>query len=163
MLATLLTLVSCDQLQQKIHNTDSIVDDSTRIAQLFENLSEPQFSTLNEVIEYRNNVLLQDSIDAMFMSLPEATLSNVVAVLIKKNFINITKKDILDEYVKCRNVYDNLPSEVDKPNPNTVDLSSTDLGNRRSDSVISTSYSFRTDTIDGKPVRIKIKKEESYE
>ena len=144
-----------------------VANDSIRIAQLFENLSTPQFSTVNEVIEYRNNVMLQDSIDAMFMSLPEEKLVNVVSVLIKKNFATITKKDILDEYVRCRNVYDNLPSTSDKitsaSESKDVNLGSTDLGNRRSDSVVSTSYSFRTDTINGKPVRVKIKTEESYE
>ena len=159
-------LTACDRLHVGSDNYD-VANDSVRIAQLFENLSTPQFSTVNEVIEYRNNVMLQDSIDAMFMSLPEEKLVNVVSVLIKKNFATITKKDILDEYVRCRNVYDNLPSTSDKvtsaSESKDVNLGSTDLGNRRSDSVVSTSYSFRTDTINGKPVRVKIKTEESYE
>lgn len=160
-------LTACDRLHNVGSDNYDVANDSVRIAQLFENLSTPQFSTVNEVIEYRNNVMLQDSIDAMFMSLPEEKLVNVVSVLIKKNFATITKKDILDEYVRCKNVYDNLPSTSDKVTSanesKDVNLGSTDLGNRRSDSVVSTSYSFRTDTINGKPVRIKIKTEESYE
>ena len=167
MLGGVMLLAACDHLRGINHGDNyDVANDSVRIAELFENLSTPQFATVNEAVEYRNNVVLQDSIDAIFMALPEDVLINVASVLMKKNFATITKKDIVDEYARCRNVYDNLPTKAESKstaNAQSVDLAATDLGDKPKDSVISTSYSFRTDTINGKPVRVKIKTEKSYE
>ena len=64
--------------------------------------------------------------------------------------------------VSLFHVYNNLPKSTTAP-VNTVDKSATDLGSRHDSNVISTSYNYRTDTINGKPVKIRITTTESYE
>lgn len=155
------TLIGCDRWPRS-HSDNYDTADTTLIAQQVEAIVNPEFTTVEEVIQFRHQTDQGFVIDSIFRSIPEQVLANVATVIIKKHG-TLTKKTIAEEYRANMSVYDNLPTSTTALNqqPKEVDLSSTDLGNRR-DSVIATSYSYRTDTINGKPVKIQIKKEERY-
>lgn len=157
-----LQLSSCDRMPW---NYDTAKSDSVLVAEQVEAIINPQFTTVQDIIEFRQRTDEGFVVDSIFRALPESVLSNVAAVLIKKDG-SVDKKSIVKEYKANKGVYDNLPpAPISKTEAtkDTVDLSSTDLGTRQSDKkVISTSYTYRTDTVNGKPVKIQIKTEESY-
>ena len=168
--ATMLLFVSCDKFgKSTIDNYDTA--DSAQVAEYVDGLTNPHLMDIAEVLELKQSMLEKAQVDSVFVNMTDDTLRNVVAVLAKDKTLKngFTKKDIIEEYRRCRRVYDNLPGQ------NSVDLTSTDLGDRHDsgntianntsspDRVISTSYSFRTDTIAGKPVKIRIQTIESYE
>jgi len=163
-----MTLSSCNYLKQRGPDNYDVGSDSTFLAQ-FESVQNPQFESIEDIVAFRENYSSNMEIDSVFFSLSSATVQNVASVLLKKKPLGITKRDIVEEYRANKGVYDNLPTELSAnqnaaPTQDSVDLSSTDLGSRRDDSkVISTRFSKRTDTIDGKPVKIIVKTEESYE
>lgn len=145
------------------------VSDSTHVAQFIENLQNPDLMAAEEVVALQQQMIADCTIDSAFTAMSPNVVKTVSTVLLKKRKF-IRKKDVVEEFRLHGDIYNNLPkNEVPAANTNAtvtpetnkqVDLSSTDLGNRR---VISTSYSYRTDTIDGKPVKVQIKTEESYE
>lgn len=162
MFAVMLFL-SCDNWPRSGPDNYDVADTLT-IAEQIDVVMNPQFTTVEEVILYRHDAMENHQIDSLFESIDETTLRNVCHVLLRKN-ASITKKSIVEEYQANAGVYNNLPlSKADSTSKrNEVNLNATDLGNKRNDSdIILTSYSYRTDTINGKPVKIKIKKEEYY-
>lgn len=156
------TLTSCDKLVSYPDNYDT-ANDSVLVAQQVEAIANPVFETVKEVILYRYQADQGAKIDSIFSALTDEQVKNVSTVVINRDGC-ATKKSIVEEYRANNTVYDNLPTASQSANVSQkVDLSSTDLGNRRDESdVISTSYQYRTDTINGKPVKIQTKKEESY-
>lgn len=157
------TLTSCEKLVSYPNNYDT-APDSVLIAQQVEAIANPVFETVKEVILYRYQADQGAKIDSIFGSLTDEQIRNVATVVINRDGC-ATKKSIVEEYRANNAVYDNLPATTSQSAnvSQKVDLSSTDLGNRRDESdVISTSYQYRTDTINGKPVKIQTKKEESY-
>ena len=147
-----------------IPTEDTTANDSAYVAQKVESIVNPQFTNIRELISFRTQMNEDYAIDSVFRVIPEPILNNVASVLFKKNGF-ATKKSIVEEYRANSSIYNNLPSNATLQQSGMhkeVDLQATDLGNRRQDSVISTSFSYRTDTINGKPVRIQIKTEESY-
>lgn len=170
-LGALTLLVSCDKFGVKSPGDNYDTSDSAQVAEFINSVVNPQLMSVEEALSLKSNMLEKQSIDSAFLALDNNLISTVTTVLLKKKQ-TVTKKDILEEYRRCSDVYNNLP----KPNTeNTVDKTATDLGTRRdsgiassnnnssTNNVISTSYSFRTDTVNGKPVRIRIQKIESYE
>ena len=165
----LLTLTGCDRFRGAIDNYDSA--DSAQVAEFVNSISNPQLMSVEEILTLKQSMLEKQGIDSAFLSLDDDLMETVSTVLLKRNK-SVTKKDIVEEYRRCMDVYDNLPKDKSH---NKVDLKATDLGNRRdttfpasssnsgTNDIISTSYSFRTDTVNGKPVRIRIQKIESYE
>lgn len=156
------TLTSCDRLVSYPDNYDK-ASDSVLVAQQVEAIANPVFETVKEVILYRYQADQGAKIDSIFSALTDEQVKNVSTVVINRDGC-ATKKAIVEEYRANNTVYDNLPTASQSADVSQkVDLSSTDLGNRRDESdVISTSYQYRTDTINGKPVKIQTKKEESY-
>jgi hypothetical protein len=136
--------------------------DSAQVAQFIEGCQNPDLMSVPEVIELQNQMLEITKVDSAFKALSKKELTDVSSVLLKKRTY-VRKKDIVEEFRLHKDIYENLPTtESTAQNDKEQILQASDLGNRR-DSVFSTSYKFRTDTINGKPVRIKIKTEESYE
>lgn len=172
-------LVSCNQFGSCSPGDNYDTSDSAQVAEFVNELTNPHLMDIAEVLTLKQSMLEKASVDSVFLSMTDDTLKNVVAVLAKdKNLKNgFTKKDIIEEYLRCRRIYDNLPVNTTSANDTskTVDKSATDLGTRQSDGmaslsnnsspdrIISTSYSFRTDTIAGKPIRVRIQTIESYE
>jgi hypothetical protein len=140
--------------------------DTAQVAQLIEDWMNPSLYSVEEVLTLHQEMINADSIDKAFTSIPTPIVKNVATVLLKNpNYKSIKKKDIIGEFRQHKNIYINIPSATiqTKDTVKPVDLNATDLGNRRGNKIISTAYSYRTDTINGKPVRIQIKTEESYE
>lgn len=163
LVGAILFLSSCDRLSQFKSNGDM---DSISVAQAIEYAQNPLFVSIEDIVDYRTAYYENKSVDSVFFSLSPATIQNVASVLLDKCPGGITKEDIVKEYKKNQSVYDGLPdAKVTNTAPvkdtAEVDRTATDLGDRRK--IISTRYSMRTDTIDGKPVKITIKTEEYYE
>lgn len=154
------TLLSCDKVS-KYYDTEQSTEQVEQIA------AEPNlvFETVGDLIDYKFAQCEEYSVDSTFRAMSTTVLTNVGEVVLKKNG-NITKKSIVEEYRANRSIYDNLPNSTQIQSTNaatTVDLGSTDLGSKREeDDIISTSYSYRTDTVNGKVRKIQIKKEEKY-
>ena len=170
-LGAMTLLVSCDKFGVKSPGDNYDTSDSAQVAEFVNSIVNPQLMSVEEVLSLKNNMLEKQSIDSAFLALDNDLISTVTAVLLKKKQ-TVTKKDILEEYRRCSDVYNNLPKANSTKD---VDKSATDLGQRQDsgnatanntsspDRIISTSYSFRTDTIAGKPVKIRIQTIESYE
>ena len=157
-------MVGCKNAPWSHPDNYDTANDSVLVAQQVEAIVNPQFTTVQEIVNFRQQTNEGFTVDSIFRAMPEQVLHNVAAVLIKKNG-TVDKKSVVEEYRANSTVYDNLPAtSLQSTNAATeVDLSATDLGSRRNESdVISTSYNYRTDTVNGKPVKIQIKKEESY-
>lgn len=168
--ATTVILISCKQLGINSPGDNYDTSDSVQIAEYVNRAVNPSIMDVTEALSLKQQMLKKKSIDSAFVSLSDATIRNVVSVLLKKNSF-IHKVDIIEEYLRCQNVYDNLPTD---PKASIVDKTATDLGTRQNNesdltnpsgasNVISNSYSFRTDTVAGKPTRVKIQTIESYE
>ena len=154
-------LSSCDKLPWYGGGTYDSVD----TCEICKKLVEQNYTDVADVLTSRAFDVQLYKVDSIWLSIPDETLSNVAGVLLNKN-ISLTKQNIIKEYISSRAVYDNLQPNATPPviTPNAaVDLSTTDLGSRRDDSLVfNRSYKYRTDTINGKPVKIQIKTEESY-
>jgi hypothetical protein len=166
----IILLGSCERLGIKSPGDNYDTSDSAQVAEYVNHAVNPSIMDIAEALSLKQQMLEKQSIDSAFVSLSDATIRNVASVLLKKNSF-IHKKDIIDEYRRCQNVYDNLPTDI---KATAVDKTATDLGTRQSggndstdpassSNVISNNLSFRTDTIAGKPTRVKIQTIESYE
>ncbi len=167
--ALLGAVVSVVGLQIYDHVTKQSVDGSS-IEMLVDSIASakiadynnPVFNTTDELISFRDFYVDDKQIDDVFVQLPEQIIQNVAGVCISKNGC-VSKRELVLEYLDNQNVYDNLPNVEAANNPaQPVDTTATDLGNRRDD-IISTSYRYRTDTVNGKPVKIRITTEEKIE
>ena len=163
-------LVGCDRLGVNSPGDNYDTSDSAMVAEYVNSVVNPSIMDVTEALSLKSHMLEEQAIDSAFLSLSDNTIRNVVNVLMKKNSF-VRKKDIIAEYRANKNVYDNLPTD---PKASTVDKTATDLGTRQNNgsystnpggasNVISNSYSFRTDTVAGKPIRVKIQTIESYE
>lgn len=133
-------------------------------------VTNPTFGGVTEVFAYRADCFNNQRTDSVFMDLPDAVLSNVCNVLIKRGML-LTKENIVGEYKSNKSVYDNLPpgpgpqsnNSSDATKPNGPDNSAQAGAHHDPGDIISTSYSYRTDTAkDGKLRKVQIRKEERY-
>ena len=155
-----LSLMSCKNGWPYDHKDNYDTSDSAMVAEYVNSVVNPSIMDVKEALSLKSHMIDQQVIDSLFIALPNATIENVVCVLQKKTSI-IHKKDIVEEYLRAKDVYTNLPIKNVPIEP--VDKTGTDLGQRQDTGIISTSYNFRTDTINGKPVKIRITTTESYE
>lgn len=131
--------------------------DSTQIASIVKDAINPGFVDTKSMLEARANELEEKSIDSVWLYLSDQVLINVFSTL--KGNEPVTKKDIVEHYRNHRDIFDKLPESAPKP----VDTAATDIGSRQNkDSVFETTYAYRTDTVNGKPIKVQIKTEYSY-
>jgi hypothetical protein len=116
----------------------------------------PIFYSAGEAVVYQELSHDGNKIDSAFNAMPYDILKNVSHVLIKKNGTT-TKKEIVTEFTSHKDIYPNLPKT---PDPITEDSAVNAKGKKSG--VFSTSYKYRTDTVDGVPVKVQIKEEQSY-
>lgn len=116
----------------------------------------PIFYSVDEVLVYQDLTNDGNKIDSAFSVMPIDVLKNVSHVLLKK-YGTVTKKDIVTEYHNHMDIYPNLPKTPDA----TIEDSVVKTKDKKS-GVFSTSYKYRTDTVDGVPVKVQIKEEQSY-
>jgi len=163
-IGALMLLVSCDRLQHRPDNYD-VANDSIKIAKAVQNAVDPHFISVADIVGYRENHQFQLEIDSVFFSLPSSTVQNVASVLFKSNKDAITKKDIVEEFKRCRSVYEKLPTTPDISKPDSfakmqsVDRTGTDLGSRASKVTRKTQDTI----INGKPMKVIIETTETYE
>ena len=156
---------SCDKAPWQKSNYDR-AEDSIFIATLVEEIVNPQFYNVPDIVNFQIQSVEGFEIDSVFQSIPEQVLRNVAHVVLgNKGFVD--KREVVKEYKAHPDIYNNLPGSpnaekiVTSADLKEVDKAGTDLGDKPS-GVISTSYSYSTDTVDGKPVKIQIKTEKSY-
>jgi len=144
---------------------EEIAKESAR--SVYYELTNPTFNTVDEAVIAQNTYIDGKSIDSTFYSLKPSTLKRVADVCINKNGF-ADKKAIVGEYLKNISVYSNMSDSVAPP-ASKDDKSATDSGgsdvtkdNGSDGKVFSTEYSYHTDTVDGKPVRVQTKVEKSY-
>ena len=81
--------------------------------------------SLTDVLQLRQEMMDERRIDSTFLSINDNSLSNVVAVLLKRD--GFTNKDnIVNEYLAGRSVYDNLPPPSDGAKPNATTTQESD-------------------------------------
>lgn len=145
---------------------EEIAKESART--VYYELTNPTFNTVDEAVIAQDTYIDGRSIDSTFYSLKPSTLKRVADVCINKNGF-ADKKAIVGEYLKNISVYSNMSDSVAPPTTKDDKSTATDSGgsdvtkDSGSDGkVFSTEYSYHTDTVDGKPVRVQTKVEKSY-
>ena len=154
-LAAILTVIaciaSCDKAKELVNTEEKTVE-------TIEEYLNPTFDDVNVLLTYRDVLSKEHQMDSIFLSLPEPVLKNVVTVLLNK-YGETTREDVVNEYVKNKEIYDNL---------RTPPLPSTTEANDSADKIINglvqeshqktraVMYEFKDSIINGKKVRIKI-------
>lgn len=81
--------------------------DSTYVAEYYESVTNPLFTSVDDVLLYHNNVVADYEIDEIFRSMPEDVITYVSTVCFKK-YGDVSVHDIVSEYKFNRTIYDNL-------------------------------------------------------
>lgn len=147
---------------QQINNWDE--GDSIKVAQIYEQLESPKLYTIKDVQDLQEQMIEETTVKEVFISLPPNVVQSVASVLINTEGY-VTKESLVKEYRANDGIYNNLPDNINVPelkDTAKVDLSATDLGSRQ-DKTISSHFSRRTDTVNGKPVNIVTETTERYE
>lgn len=139
--------------------TQEYVDSTVAVAA--QNLINPLFSNVDDVLAFREKSLEGQAIDDVFNTMPEEILTNVASVCIKREG-HVSKRTIVYEYRANRSIYDNLP-QASNDNTSTQEAAKTpaDTVKRRPDGTIT--YQQHDTTIDGRKYKAHIKTETSYE
>lgn len=141
---------------------DSLVLESVQ------NTVNPLFSSVEEVLTFRDLSVEGEAIDNEFNAMPEELLKTVAGTLIKREG-HASKRSIVYEYRANRQVYDNLPSADNKPNgpdASTGESSSTEGNSVRKDSVSPQNevrYNQHDTVVGGKTYKVRTKTETTYE
>lgn len=155
-LAAILTVIacvtSCDKAKELVNTEEKTVE-------TIEEYLNPTFDDVNVLLTYRDVLSKEHQMDSIFLSLPEPVLKNVTTVLLNK-YGETNQEDVVNEYVKNKEIYDNL---------RTPPLPSTNETNDSTDKIINglvresgaqktraVMYEFKDSIINGKKVRIKI-------
>lgn len=156
---TLVMFTSCrDTVRSWLQVDKTLTNDTAFIVSQVESIVNPSFSSADEFITHMGIEAENKSLNEAIESMPHSVLRNVATVVLQNNGC-ITKQLVLNEYNAHKNVYDNLPQEqLSAPNDQKQD--SIDGTNRK---IISTSYRYRTDTVNGQHRKVQIKTEESYD
>lgn len=157
---TLLAIIACHSCDKQKYS-GFIKPDSVYVTSCIESVVNPQFNSVQEVKLFQNKLTEEYSIDEMFRSMPKEMLDNVAAVCFKKSTV-VTKQDIVKEYVSNRAVYDNLPNQSTPQNHEQAAPTQTTMEEQQLPAG-KTSYRYEIDTVDGKPQRVLVKEERTYE
>lgn len=144
---------------------EEIAKESART--VYYELTNPTFNTVDEAVIAQDVYIDGMSVDSTFYSLKPSTLKRVADVCINKTGFT-DKKGIVGEYLKNKSVYANMSENIEST-ASKDDKSATGDGGSgvtkdddNAGKVFSTEYSYHTDTVDGKPVKVQIKVEKSY-
>ena len=102
------SLTSCDHesVQQKLKHSDSAF-----VVGLIEEYHNPKISNEDDAVLVQNQLLSEREYETLFVNLPQSTLKAIVHVLQRQSNSKavFTIKDVCQEYISNRKVYDNLP------------------------------------------------------
>ena len=130
-------------------------------------LANPTFDSVADAIDCQEITKDAYSVDSVFRTMPQSIMRKVADVCINKSG-STDKKQIVQEFNRNKDVYlnmsENLPPASSKDDKNATDSGGSDVtkDNGSDGKVFSTEYSYHTDTVDGKPVRVQTKVEKSY-
>ena len=136
----------------KLNTLDEAVNtrlDSTAVLKAIDAKLVPTFTSADDIVDFRQDILEQKKCDSIFLKMPDKTLFNVASVLIKKNG-SCTKKDVVQEFREHSDIYNNLPPEADLPVQVVTAPTSQDTARH----VIGETTSSRDTMIEGKKIRI---------
>lgn len=122
---------------------------------------DPAFYSVDEVVVYQDLTNDGHAIDSVFNTMSEDALSQVANVLIKRNG-STSKRSIVKEYLAHKDIYPNLLPAQNKPVVIDTMKTNKEGSVAKKSGVFSTTYKYRTDTVDGIPVKVQIKEEQSY-
>ena len=108
-------VISCDKTGPKVLKPAVGVE---QVANALDSIVNPQLYTTKDVFELQNKLLVNAYVDSIFMSLDQKTLENVAGVCLKRLHI-VTKDDVVNEFIKNRSVYENLPTSNPPDNATT--------------------------------------------
>lgn len=131
--------------------------DSAQVVDIVNDIINPEFYGVDEVIIYKDFKLAERQIDSTFTHLTDKQILDISTVILKKG-IPLCVKSIYDEYMNSRDVYDNLPAEIttvpeaSKDTTTAMEAPPTGVANPSE-----TSYTSKDTTIDGKRATITTK------
>lgn len=125
MLSLTTTFSSCNGKTpwDKHENNRDELCDSALVAEYINRIVDPTFISSAEVIDFVTKVRENAEIDSVFIRIPSDVLVNVATVCIKNNGVT-TKREIINELRKNKNIYMNLPAPP-LPQQQTSQASST--------------------------------------
>lgn len=77
----------------------------------YEKPVEYQFLSVNEFLEYKDNLVSEETADSVILYTPDPVLCNVCSVLLKKQS-KFTKTELALEYINNRIIYDNITQNM---------------------------------------------------
>lgn len=153
------TCISVCSCKEKGLHFNSDRPDSVYVAEKIEATVNPSFSSVETVKVFQARLKDEYAIDNIFVSLPSDVLNNVATVCLKQK-PQVNKKDIVTEYRTHKEVYDNLsPDPITENGPQSTH-SSIDTTTHPKNTV---NYRDGTDTVNGKPYKVRIREERIYE
>lgn len=171
MLYTAVCLQSCNQDRRLLTKAKAVLSDSMYIPEQIDAYMNPSFSSTAEVQIFKQKIMDDIHVEDMFYSIPEDVMVNVATVCLKKK-PRITAKDIVAEYEANRTIYDNLPSQESSITelqaypedvPSKPDKIDEDLLKEKQKKAGTVSYRYEKDTVDGKPVKVLVREERTYD
>ena len=165
-LAIVATIVSIGAATDAFRAEKTYVDSAT-VLEMCENHVNPSFSTVGEVVQFRNALIQKAAIDSVLRTMKEKVLVDVSTVCLKKK-PKIHLLDISNELYEHQDVYLNLPDTPAPTNTTTMNteaageitVTTTD-GSKPNPTPMSRTVYYRDTTINGTPVTLKVT-EETY-
>lgn len=104
------SLTSCKDIGD--NRTARCKADSSIVAKAIEDYNHPQLKNADDAIILQNQMLMDHDYEQVFMSMPQSTLKAVIHVITSQGHPQtFTVKDIAQEYLSNRRIYDNLPKD----------------------------------------------------
>lgn len=96
--------------------------DSTQVCECQSSILDKDYVYVDDVISDHQQLMLEVKYIDGFRDVPEETIKNVANILLRRR-LSIKISDIVDEYLKNKNIYDNIQpnSVVADPDPVTTD------------------------------------------
>ena len=141
--------------------------DEKAVIQLVQSQSNPEFTSVDQVLVFRSQLSKNTENDSMFIAMGEKTLIDVSSVVINKNK-RATQADIINEFKSHPDVYNNLHPTPGTPSRGN-NTTSPSIGPDNDEVQVldppnTTTEIHYTDTIiDGIKRKVKVVKQMSYE
>lgn len=153
-LGTMLVITNCNRPSPSYGGIDS-----TFVAAYMESVADPTFTSVDEIVTYRNDLETEDELNFEFLNIDPKILKNVASVCLKRTG-SATKADIVAEYSHNSEIYNNLPEEgsitVEK-----AEVPDSGMGDNKPQNTVS--FHEQDTTIDGHKAKILTRKEVQYE
>lgn len=109
MMLTCFMCTSCDSSKSKKSDYRKTQIDSCKVVEIVNDVLEPTFDDFNALDRYRAESFKNKQIEDVFLSMSDQTYKIVSKTCLNRHG-TVTVYDICKEYIKNKEVYDNLPS-----------------------------------------------------